>query len=75
YMGIRSSMDVFKASVASGDFDIKEITSDIVPTLNNTLLELQRLIISLDSLMQQYEKSPGDILFKTQELNKGPGEK
>ena len=75
YMGIRESMDVFKASVANGDFNIKEITSDVIPSLNSTLLELQELIISLDSLMEQYEKSPGDILFKTQEINKGPGEK
>lgn len=74
YMGIRASMDVFKASVSNGAFDVKEITSDIVPTLNNTLLEIQHLIISLDALMEQYEKSPGDILFKTQEVNKGPGE-
>ena len=74
YMGIRASMDVFKASVASGDYDIREITSDVVPTLNNTLLELQQMIIRMDALVEQYEKSPGDILYKTQEIKKGPGE-
>jgi phospholipid/cholesterol/gamma-HCH transport system substrate-binding protein len=74
YLGIKGSMDVFKASVARGDFNIKNITSELVPTINNTLLDMQQLIIRLDSLSEQYEKSPGDILYKTQEINKGPGE-
>ena len=74
YMGIKASMDVFKGAVASGEFNFKNISSDIVPTLNNTLLDFQHIIIRLDTLMEQYEKSPGDILFKTQEINKGPGE-
>ncbi|WP_373069310.1 MlaD family protein [Sulfurimonas sp.] len=74
YMGIKGSMDVFKASVARGDFNIKGITSELVPNINNTLLEMQQLIIRMDSLAEQYEKSPGDILYKTQEINKGPGE-
>jgi phospholipid/cholesterol/gamma-HCH transport system substrate-binding protein len=67
-------MDHFRESLVSGDFNIKEITSDIVPTLNNTLLEAQNMIIRLDALMEQYEKSPADILYKTQKINKGPGE-
>jgi len=74
YMGIKASMDVFKTAVGSGEFNLKEISSDIVPTLNMTLVEIQHLIIRVDALMEQYEKSPGDILFKTQEINKGPGE-
>jgi len=74
YAGIRESMDVFKGSIEKGDYNIKEITSDVLPTLNNSLVELQHMIIRLDSLIEQYEKSPADILYKTQEINKGPGE-
>lgn len=74
YAGIRESMDVFKASVNRGDYNLKEITTDIVPTLNTTLDELQQLIIRLDSLAQHYEQSPSDILYKKEEINKGPGE-
>jgi len=74
YAGIRESMDVFKGSIENGDYNIKEITSDVLPTLNNSLVELQHMIIRLDSLIEQYEKSPADILYKTQEINKGPGE-
>ncbi len=74
YMGIRDSMDHFKASLARGDFNIKDITSEIIPTLNSTISEVQHLVIRLDALVEQYEKSPGDILYKTQEIKKGPGE-
>ena len=74
YMGIKSSMDRFKLAVASGDFNLKEISNDIVPTMNNTLVELQHLMIRIEGALNQYERSPGDILFKQEEIKKGPGE-
>lgn len=74
YMGIKASMDTFKGAIKSGDFNIKDITSDIVPTFNNTLLEMQHLMISIESALNEYERSPGDILFEQEEVKKGPGE-
>lgn len=74
YLGIKDSMTHFKAALEGGEFNFKEMTSDIVPTINSTMMEVQNLVIRLDSLMEQYEKSPGDILYKTQEIKKGPGE-
>jgi len=74
YLGIRSSMDEIKRAVSSGEFNIKEIAGDVVPTMNNTLLQMQELMIRIDSIMQQYERSPGDIFFKQEEPKKGPGE-
>ncbi|WP_455755513.1 MlaD family protein [Sulfurimonas sp.] len=74
YVGIRASMDEIKRAVSSGEFNIKEIAGDVVPTMNNTLLEMQELIIRVDSIVEQYERSPGDILFKQEESKKGPGE-
>ena len=59
----------------SKDFNIKDIAGDVVPTMNNTLLEMQELMIRLDGMMETYERSPGDILFKQEEVKKGPGEK
>lgn len=75
YLGIKASMDRFKLAVDSGDFNIKEISKDVVPTMNNTLVELQHLMISIEGALNQYERSPGDILFKKEEIKKGPGEK
>jgi len=75
YLGIKSSMDEFKRAVSSGEFNLKEITNDVVPTLNNTLIEMQHLMIRLEGTLNQYERSPGDILFKQEEIKTGPGEK
>ena len=74
YLGIKSSMDEFKHAISSGQFNIKEIAGDVVPTMNNTLINMQELMIEIDGIMNQYERSPGDLLFKQEELKKGPGE-
>ena len=74
YLGIKSSMDEIKRAVASGEFNIKDIAGDVMPTLNNTLHEAQELMIKLDGIVEQYERSPGDILFKQEEPKIGPGE-
>lgn len=75
YLGIAESMAEIKRAVESGEFNVKDIASDVVPTMNNTLLEMQHLMIRVENLMHQYERSPGDILFKQEEIKKGPGEK
>jgi len=75
YLGIKASMDRFKLAVESGDFNLKDISTDIVPTMNNTLVELQQLMIRVEGALNHYERSPGDILFKQEEIKKGPGEK
>jgi len=74
YLGIGVSMDEFKRAIASGEFNMQDISSDVVPTMNNTLLEMQHLMIRVEGLMNQYERSPGDILFKQEQIKKGPGE-
>ena len=74
YLGIRSSMDEIKRAVASGEFNVKEIAADIVPTVNNTLLDMQDLLIKLQESLNQYDRSPSDILFKQEEIKKAPGE-
>lgn len=75
YLSIRAAMDEVKRAVAGGEFNLKEIASDVVPTMNNTLLEMQSLMIKVEDTLQAYERSPGDILFKQEESKKGPGEK
>ena len=74
YLGIRSAMDEIKRAVSSGEFNVKEIASDIVPTMNNTLLDMQDLMIKLQDTLNQYDRSPSDILFKQEEIKKAPGE-
>lgn len=75
YLGIRAAMDEIKKAVASGEFNIKEITSDVIPTLNNTLLDMQQLMIKSGLMLDKYDRSPSDLLFKEEEVKKAPGEK
>ena len=75
YLGIKSSMDEIKRAVSSGEFNVKDIAANIVPTMNNTLLDMQDLMIKLQESLNQYDRSPSDILFKHEEIKKAPGEK
>lgn len=75
YKGIGSSMDEIKRAISSGEFNIKDISSEVMPTINSAFLEMQELIIRLEDSLEQYNKSPSDILYKTQEIKKAPGEK
>ncbi|MCK4737258.1 MAG: MCE family protein, partial [Sulfurimonas sp.] len=74
YDGIKTTMDLFEESLTRGDFNIKEISNDVIPTINSTLLEMQELMIKMQEAIDQYERSPGDILFKQEKIKKGPGE-
>ena len=75
YLGIRSAMDEIKRAVASGEFNFKEISGDVIPTLNNTMIEMQQLMIRMENVINRYERSPSDILYKQERIKKGPGEK
>lgn len=75
YVGITASMTEIKRAIANGEFNIKEISADVVPTMNNTFIELQGLMIELGSVLKQYNRSPSDVLYKEEEVKKAPGEK
>jgi len=74
YHGIKTTMDLFKESLARGDFNIKEIANTFVPTMNNTLRQTQELMIKLEDAINNYERSPGDMIFTKEKIKKGPGE-
>ena len=74
YLGIKSSMDEIKRAVASGEFNLKDISADVVPTMNETFLKMQELMIKVEGTLEEYDESPADILYKTQEIKKAPGE-
>lgn len=74
YAVIAGSMNTFKEALQSGDFNIKEMTSDILPNMNNTLLDMQNLIIKIEETLNKHERSPSDIILMQEEIKKGPGE-
>ena len=74
YLVIRGTMDSIGMAVQRGDFNLKEITSDITPTLNRTMDDLQEVLINLEETLKDHQRSPSDILFKSEEMKKAPGE-
>jgi len=74
YNGIKVTMDLFKSSMVAGHFNFKEIAATITPNINNTLLQSQELMIKLENVIEQYERSPGDMIFTKEKIKKGPGE-
>ena len=74
YYKISSSMEQFQKAILSGQFNFKDISRDLIPTMNNTLIEVEQLMIKLQEAINQHERSPGDIIFKQEQIKKGPGE-
>ncbi len=74
YLGISDSMDEFKRAIAGGEFNIKEISENIIPTINNTMLEMQNMMIKIEDTLDKYDRSPSDVLYRQEKIKKAPGE-
>ena len=75
YKVIQASMAEFHRAINAGEFNIKDITKGTVSNLNSSLGALQDVMIEMDSVLKKYDDSPSDMLFRKQEIKKGPGEK
>lgn len=74
YLVVRGTMGEVKEALASGQFNLKEITKDVLPTIDSTMLELQQLMVRMEEALNKYERSPSDIIFTKEQIKKGPGE-
>ncbi|MCK9473871.1 MlaD family protein [Sulfurimonas sp.] len=75
YLSVENAMDTINRALESGEFNIKEMSSDILPTMNSAFLDMQNLIIEIQETLKKHERSPADLLFMQEEIKKGPGEK
>ena len=75
YLGLDTSIKGMKEALKDGETDFSQMSNDLIPTLNATLLDFQDLMVRVDEILEEYKTSPSDILFKSQEKIKGPGEK
>jgi phospholipid/cholesterol/gamma-HCH transport system substrate-binding protein len=55
--------------------NVEDVTVQTLPLVNTTMLQMQQTLIGLDALINQYERSPSDVLFKKEKEKRGPGEK
>lgn len=74
YLGIKGTMDLFKASLERGDFNMKDMSNNIFPTVNSTMIEMQELMIRMNEAIEKYERNPHDMLLKQEAVKKAPGE-
>lgn len=74
YKKIDGTMIDFKTALNRGDFNFKDMTSELIPNMNNAFLELQETMLQLDGILKKYERSPGDLLRKREAIKKAPGE-
>jgi phospholipid/cholesterol/gamma-HCH transport system substrate-binding protein len=75
YKVIQGSMAEFKRAINEGEFNVRDISKGTVTNLNGSLDALQDVMNQLNSILKKYEDSPNDMLFKKQEMKKGPGER
>ncbi|WP_457744406.1 MlaD family protein [Sulfurimonas sp.] len=72
-MGV-TMVDMAK-SFSDGEKDMNGMALNIVPSINETMLSIQSSLLEFNELMQEYKRSPNDILFKKEAIKRGPGEK
>lgn len=75
YSGMGLIMDGMAQSFSDVQKDVQGMTLNIVPTVNESMLIMQHSMLEFNELMQEYKRSPSDLLFKETELKRGPGEK
>ncbi len=75
YTKFEKMSDAIEKAVTGGDFNVRGIASEFMPSLNRSLNALNALLRDLQSAVNEYKKSPRDILFKEVEQKKAPGEK
>jgi phospholipid/cholesterol/gamma-HCH transport system substrate-binding protein len=75
YSGMVLIMEDMASSFAAVQKDVESVSLNVVPTINNTMFTMQNTLIEFNSLLQEYKRSPNDLLFKKEEEKRGPGEK
>ncbi len=82
FASVKASADNFKElttklqkELDNGTFDIKEITQDSLDNLNNVLKSLESSLNQTENLIQNINESPSDLLLKQKTIKYGPGEK
>ena len=81
FESIDKSADSFKElsseillEIRKGSFDIKDMSKESFDKLNNVLNSLDSTLLQTQTLIDNLNQSPSDILFKQKNIKYGPGE-
>ena len=75
YVQMGKIMNNMAKSFLHVENNVEDATVQTLPILNSTMLEMQQTLINFNEVLNQYERSPSDILFKKEKVKRGPGEK
>ncbi len=75
YLNIDKSIDGISKSMKKGEGNLDEITNMMIPAINKSLINLNRVLLELQTFVQKYENTPRDIFVKESKPKLAPGEK
>ena len=75
YLAMQELMVILKQKVESGHYSVKDSVHAPMKQFEITMRELEQTMNKLNAMIEAYDNSPSDILFKHEEPNIGPGEK
>ncbi|WP_188109975.1 MlaD family protein [Sulfurimonas hydrogeniphila] len=75
YLEMGHIMNDMAKSFSDVQNNVEDITVQSVPLINSTVTQMQQTLINLDELLEHYDRSPSDILYKKERYKRGPGEK
>lgn len=75
YLEMGHIMNDMAKSFSDVQNNVEDITVQSVPLINSTVTQMQQTLIHLDELLEHYDRSPSDILYKKETEKRGPGEK
>ena len=71
---VRLVMKKIEDKFDSGMFDFDTIAKDALSPAENTLIELETLMVQTQKLLEGLQESPSDLLYKSTPVEPGPGE-
>jgi len=71
YLNMDKTMDDMAVSFSDSALTFEKMSH----TINNTMLESQNMMIDLEGTLQEFKRSPSDILYKRTEPKIAPGER
>lgn len=74
YKSLQAAMESFKLKNEANHYSMKYAVAQPMEEFGYTMQEMRILMTRIDALLKQYQKSPSDIIFKQEEVHKGPGE-
>jgi len=74
YKEVGAAMESFRRLNDAGHYSVKNSMEEPMHVFKVTMAKMQELFLKIEAALEQFERSPSDLLFKKETLQKGPGE-